>query len=387
MIDKSGWSKVKLGDVVQHVKDIVNIETCDLEYYLGGEHFNTDDLHINGKGVIEGSTIGPAFIMRFKPGQVLLVSRNPHLRKMAVVDFEGICSNVTYVCETKSELLLQEFLPFVMRSGDFWRFAESNKRGSTNFYLNWTDFARYEFFLPPIEEQERISKLLWAADHILQKHILVKENLKLVKESLLFKYFDNNKIKKFLPIGNVLEMCQYGLSLPLVVEAKYPVFRMMNIENGKIVANDLKYINLDEENFKKYCLKKDDILFNRTNSTELVGKVGIFKLEGDYVFASYLIRLRAKQDIIIPDILNYILNMSIYQQRIRAFISFGVSQSNINAQNLKKVNVPILPIHVQKELFHKMKFIEESECRINESIQDNFETLTSLINFYSGGAN
>lgn len=138
--DKSSWAHVYLGDVVRQIKDQVDAFDCGLQYYVGGEHFNTDDLHLNGRGKIVDSTIGTAFIMRFKPGDVLLVSRNPHLRKVAVADFDGICSNVTYVLRADTDILLQEYLPFVIRSSDFWNFAMQNKRGSTNFYLNWFRF-------------------------------------------------------------------------------------------------------------------------------------------------------------------------------------------------------------------------------------------------------
>lgn len=101
--------------------------------------------------------------MKFMPGDVLLMSRNPHLRKAGVVDFEGICSDVSYVCRTKDEsVLLQRFLPFVFQTDHFWKFAEENKKGSTNFFLNWSDFERYEFFLPDIDKQKELVELLWS---------------------------------------------------------------------------------------------------------------------------------------------------------------------------------------------------------------------------------
>ena len=87
--------KVTLKDVVCRIKDKVDKDNTDLEYYIGGEHFDNGEITISNRGVIAGSTIGPAFHMRFMPGDVLLMSRNPHLRKAAVVDFEGICSDVS----------------------------------------------------------------------------------------------------------------------------------------------------------------------------------------------------------------------------------------------------------------------------------------------------
>ncbi len=91
------------------------------------------------------------------------------------------------------------------------------------------------------------------------------------------------------PLGNLLENVQYGLSKPLHEKGEYPVFRMMNIIDGKMAANDMKYIDLPDDEFETYKVNEGDILFNRTNSADLVGKLGKFDLEGNYVFASYLI--------------------------------------------------------------------------------------------------
>ena len=155
--------KVTLKDVVCRIKDKVDKDNTDLEYYIGGEHFDNGEITISNRGIIAGSTIGPAFHMRFMPGDVLLMSRNPHLRKAAVVDFEGICSDVSYVCRTKDEnVLMQRFLPFIFQTDHFWKFAEENKKGSTNFFLNWSDFEKYEFELPDIEKQRELVDLLWS---------------------------------------------------------------------------------------------------------------------------------------------------------------------------------------------------------------------------------
>jgi type I restriction enzyme S subunit len=96
------------------------------------------------------------------------MSRNPHLRKASVVDFEGICANTSYVCEAVSDKLLQELLPFVMQSDAFWNWGSENKRGSTNPYLNWKDIASFEFDLPPLDQQRRIAETLWAVDEARQ---------------------------------------------------------------------------------------------------------------------------------------------------------------------------------------------------------------------------
>ena len=193
-------AKVLLKDVVQRIKDKVDKDNTELEYYIGGEHFDYGEICITKRGVIAGSTIGPAFHMQFKPGDVLLMSRNPHLRKAGVVDFEGICSDVSYVCRTKDEnVLLQRYLPFIFQTDDFWNFAEQNKHGSTNFFLNWSDFEKYEFELPEIEEQKRLTELLWSAqDTKTAYQELLRQTDELVKSQFI-ELFGELDDKTFFP--------------------------------------------------------------------------------------------------------------------------------------------------------------------------------------------
>ena len=104
MLDKAkkqGWRQVKFGDVVRRVKERVDPETSGLERYVAGDHMDTDDLRIRRWGEIGSGYLGPAFHMRFRPGQVLYGSRRTYLRKVAVADFDGICANTTFVIEPK----------------------------------------------------------------------------------------------------------------------------------------------------------------------------------------------------------------------------------------------------------------------------------------------
>lgn len=181
-------SKVKLGDVVVRIKDSVDRNNTDLLYYIGGEHFDERSLTVTRKGIIKGSTIGPAFSTKFRSGDVLLMSRNPHLRKAGMVNFEGICSDVSYIIRTRDEnVIMQKFIPILFQSDAFWTFAEKNKKGSTNFFLNWSDFERFEFDLPDHETQEKLCKTLWAINDTLDSY---KEMLKQSDEFVKAKFVE-----------------------------------------------------------------------------------------------------------------------------------------------------------------------------------------------------
>ena len=157
-------TKVKFEDVATRVNTREDRLNTSLLYYVGGEHIESNEMLVQGCGLIKGSTIGPMFYCGFKKGDILLVSRNPHLRKASMVEFDGICSEKTFVLGTKdSKVLLQEFLALVMQSDDFWNYCEEHKSGGVNYFLNWSTLAKYEFYLPSIQEQKEIADKVWSA--------------------------------------------------------------------------------------------------------------------------------------------------------------------------------------------------------------------------------
>ena len=93
----------------------------------------------------------------------MLVSRNPHLKKAGIVDFDGICSEKTFVLATANpEVLLPEFLPFTLQNDRFWEYAYKNRHGSTNTFINWSTLSNYEFDLPDLDTQHKLAEILWS---------------------------------------------------------------------------------------------------------------------------------------------------------------------------------------------------------------------------------
>ena len=158
--------RVCFGDVVSDIKVNVDRLNNPYEYYVAGDHMDTEELCILRRGSFaEPPEPGPAFIRIFQPGQILYGSRRTYLKKIAVADFAGITANTTFVLETKNEnVFTQRLLPFLMYSESFTQYSINNSKGSTNPYILFSDLAKYEFCLPPIAEQRRLADLLWAAN-------------------------------------------------------------------------------------------------------------------------------------------------------------------------------------------------------------------------------
>jgi type I restriction enzyme S subunit len=365
-------SKVYLKDVVTRIKDKVDKDNTDLEYYIGGEHFDNGEIQITKKGVIAGSTIGPAFHMRFVPGDVLLMSRNPHLRKAGVVDFEGICSDVSYVCRTKDEnVLMQKFLPFIFQSDDFWRFAEENKKGSTNFFLNWSDFEKYEFNLPPIETQRKLVEILWSFEDTktAYKKLLDKTD-ELVKSQFIEMFGDTESNPMGWKESTLKEICvgklSYGSGAAATEydgETRY--VRITDItENGEL-SNDVKSPNAIDE---KYLLNDGDILFARSGAT--VGKTLMHKAAyGRCIYAGFLIRLVPDTSKVLPDYVFGFTKSAFYEDFVRR-TQRAVGQPNINAQEYGDLKICIPPMSLQKQFAEFLHQSDKSKFELKQAIAD-----------------
>ena len=180
-------ANVKLSNVIRRAQTKVDKDDTDLVFYVGGEHIESENIRVHSRGIIAESTIGPMFYYGFKAGDFLLVSRNPHLKKAGLVDFDGICSEKTFVLETaNSDVLLPEFLPFVLQNERFWDYAYRHRHGSTNTFINWSTLANYEFELPDLETQRKLAEVLWSINDTMEAYKnLISATDELVKSQFI----------------------------------------------------------------------------------------------------------------------------------------------------------------------------------------------------------
>lgn len=146
----------------------------------------------------------------------------------------------------------------------------------------------------------------------------------------------SNKGFEIHSLGEILINSQYGLNIPSSDDGTVPIFKMNNFNQGKMDPSNLDKVKISADELKHYKLEKGDILFNRTNSLDLVGKAGIFDLDGEYVFASYLVRLKVNPKLACAKYINYFLNKDSTKRKLKALATAGVSQANINPTQLKK---------------------------------------------------
>lgn len=154
--ERDGWTRVRFGDVVRlSTERCTDPAAAGIDRYVGLEHLEPGDLRIRSWGNVAD---GVTFTNRFRPGQVLFGKRRAYQRKVAVAEFDGICSSDIYVFETADDRLLPGLLPFICRTDGFFEHALKTSAGSLSPRTNWASLADYEFDLPPVEDQRKLAR-------------------------------------------------------------------------------------------------------------------------------------------------------------------------------------------------------------------------------------
>ncbi len=187
---RSGWRTVRFGDVVRNVNEAVRDPlTCDLERFVGLEHIDPESLRIKRWGLIADGT---SFTRKFTAGQVLFGKRRAYQRKVAVADFDGLCSSDILVFEPADDQLLPELLPFIVQTEGFFQYALGTSAGSLSPRTRWRDLAAYAFPLLPLDEQRRIAEILWAAEEAIESFSAVSEQVASLSERLIETTLETN---------------------------------------------------------------------------------------------------------------------------------------------------------------------------------------------------
>jgi len=197
----------------------------------------------------------------------------------------------------------------------------------------------------------------WAADYLF--------NLNSIKGITEGKY----PVQK---VRNFLLSYQYGLSSKASEEPiGTPILRMNNINNSELDIDDLKYIKIEGEQNDKIILDKGDLLFNRTNSKELVGKTAVFELEEEYTFASYLIRLKLDKEKANVHYINYLFNSAIGRTQIDMISRQVLGQANVNAQELQDFIFPLPNIKTQEKIVTTISKIKSEATTLKQKAELN----------------
>ncbi|WP_430012944.1 restriction endonuclease subunit S [Microcystis ichthyoblabe FBCC-A1114] len=185
----------------------------------------------------------------------------------------------------------------------------------------------------------------------------------------------------WVKLGYMTIGTEYGTSSKSQKEGKIPVLRMGNIQNGIIDWSDLVFTS-NEDEIRQYLLQENDVLFNRTNSPELVGKTAIYSGKVPAIFAGYLIRINQINSIVNAKYLTYFLNSTIAKNHGNKVKTDGVNQSNINGEKLCNYPFPYISLQEQtqivQEIESRLSVCDQLEATLTENL-DKAEALRQSI--------
>tara|TARA_R110001583_G_scaffold193256_2_gene361266 strand:- start:378 stop:1598 length:1221 start_codon:yes stop_codon:yes gene_type:complete len=276
------------------------------------------------------------------------------------------------IIRLKSDIAIDKrFLLLALKTSVTMEQVEKYRGGVAQQNLSLGQLKNFEIPDIPISNQKRIVAIIdQAFADIEQARAKTERNLKNARE-----LFENYLQQVFsqqgeewteTTLGKLCKRVEYGTSSKSQTEGTIPVIRMGNIQDGVIDWEKLVYSDNDVD-INKLLLKNGDVLFNRTNSPELVGKTAIYRNERPAIFAGYLIRIHRKEELLDAEYLNYYLNSSIAQEYGRSVMSHSTNQANINGTKLKEypINVPTL---ATQELISKKINLLVSEIKSLEAI-------------------
>ncbi len=314
-------------------------------------------------------------------GTVLLVTRTG-VGKVAIAPYDlCISQDLTGVLPNTSIIDPAYLGRFLYQKSPYFK---SLQRGATIQGITRQVVSSLTIPLPPLSEQRRIVEVLDQADALRKKRADADAKAERILSALFYKMFGdpatNPKGWDRGKLGDVIVETQYGTSIRADTNSGgIAVLRMNNIDSlGRVDLQDLKYLTLDEKEFQKYRLELGDILFNRTNSRELVGKTGLWQGQIEAVSASYLIRVRVDRQRVLPEYIWAYMNTPYIKQVLFEKARRAIGMANINAQELRALPA-LIPDFSAQQLFAKklasLNGIVKRFSNVREQIDHLFQTL------------
>lgn len=303
-------------------------------------------------------------------------------------DEDQVIVSPLYNVFSVSPELNQQYLYYYLKSDFALHRIKAVATGSVRDNLKLEMLKNFPIRIPRVEEQEYIVQVLDKAKNIinLRRNELQKLD-DLIKARFVEMFGDpieNPKNWKITTVGDIVTEVRYGTSKPAVEGGQYPYLRMNNLTaDGHLDLHDLKYIDISDEEIEKCVVRTGDVLFNRTNSIDLVGKTALFDLPEEMVIAGYIIRVRLKKNML-PEVFSEYMNLKALKDILRSMAKGAVNQANINAQELQSIKIYLPDIELQKQFVTIKTQIDKSKATVQKALDETQLLFDSLMQQYFG---
>lgn len=385
---RKGWEYKKLGEVCEVVTGTT--PKTNIPEYWGKGHYWVTPAELNDTTVyidkterqITDEALSKTKLRLLPVGTVLLSSRAP-IGKVAIANAEMYCNQGFKNCIC-SEAIYNKYLFYFLRLKK--DYLNSLGRGATFKEISKSIVESIKIPLPPKSTQLAIVSELDKINELIR---LKKEQLKdfdNLAQSLFYEMFgdpvENEKGWEVKKLGDVCTDIKYGTSKPASENGRYTYLRMCNLTtDGFLDLSNTKQIDIPDDEIEKCIVCYGDILFNRTNSIELVGKTCLFDQKEPMVIAGYIIRVRLN-DTLLPVVLARMFNLASIKKLLRSMAKGAVNQANINSKELASIRIPLPPLSLQRLFAQRIEQIEREKSEVQKSIQDLETLLASRMQYW-----
>ena len=282
--------------------------------------------------------------------------------------------------------VLTDYLYYFLKSKK--SYVTALGRGVAQNNINLSILRNFEVPIPALSMQKQIVDVLDKAEKIIEAR---QQQLQKLDELVKARFVEMFGIYPANPKGwetgtirDVVSDVRYGSSRPAVDGGKYPYLRMNNITyGGELDLSDTKRIDIPDNELDKCTVRRGDVLFNRTNSKELVGKTCVYNRDDMMVLAGFVIRVRVSERIL-PEFLSEFLNTEFSKQMLLAMCKTAIGQANINAQEMQNIGLYLPPIELQRKFVQFKEQTDKSKVAVQKALDEAQLLFDSLMQKYFG---
>lgn len=378
---KPGWKLVKFGDIAQNVAVRVDPADAKTDVYVGLEHLDPSTLHLRQWGHPSDVT---GQKLAFKKDDVIFGRRRAYQRKLAVAEFDGICSAHAMVVRAKPKIILPEFLPFFLQSDMFMERAIEISVGSLSPTINWKTLQVQEFPLPPLDEQKRIAEILWAADEAREAYSQSLIDSRVIESKLSTSILFPQGIgitfsgrSEPVPdgwqdtiVGEICEVIDPNPShrypprkkegVPLLATSDFVGEHDFSFDKCQMVPED----TYDQQN-SRCRFQADDIVFARKG---ILGHARLYG-RGKKCFSHTITLVKAKPGLVFPNYLYHIFRSPHFVKHLEVCMNSNSGVPTLGLQTIRDIRIALPPLALQSEFISKFDALLRQRARTEGHIK------------------
>lgn len=358
MTSPSNWKTYKLGE---------------LAHYINGKAFKPEDWKTSGLPIIRIQNLTdrrklfnycdqPVEARYYVNDGDLLISWSATLGSFIWDRGPAVLNQHIFKAIPNTELVDRDFLHFLML--ETLEEMAGHAHGIAMKHITKGKFEAIEVAIPQLSEQRRIVARIKECMQLVEEIEGLRQSATLEASDIEFACFHdallqgaNEKGWPIRTLGDVAKSFRYGTSQKAHAESLgVPVLRMGNIQRGYLNYSDLKYIAVSGAELDRYRLTPGDILINRTNSLELVGKAATFdRPDGDWIYASYLVRVEVDRALVHPDFVTAVINSRVGRNYVMQTARRAIGMVNLNAKEMAKFPMPLPSLSEQQQVVNELQ--------------------------------